>query len=107
MENWQDIINWSIAAHVLLVVGALLMLVLISGMLRQHCNPAASSAWLIFMVVLPYIGVPPYLFVGTRKLTALNKRKAKLYTESANNANNLVPDDTVQRYLQSMRVPHR
>lgn len=102
MENWQDIIEWSIAAHVLLVVGALLMLVLVSGMLRQHRNPAASAAWLIFMVVLPYIGVPLYLFLGTRKLTALDKRKAKLYTESAHT---LVPDDTVQRYLQSMRVP--
>lgn len=102
MENWQDIIKWSIAAHLLLVVGALLMLVLISGMLRQHRNPAASAAWLMFMLVLPYIGVPLYLFLGTRKLTSLDKHKAQLYTESPRS---LIRGDAVQRYLQGMRVP--
>ena len=55
MEAWQEIIKWSIAAHLLLIGGGLLTLVLISGMLRQRRNPAASAAWLTLMLVLPYI----------------------------------------------------
>ena len=80
VEGWHDIAKWFINTHVLLIGGGLLMLVLISGMLRQRRNPAASATWLIFMLVLPYIGVPLYLFFGTRELTALDQRKAQLFS---------------------------
>lgn len=103
MEAWQDIIEWSIAAHLLLIGGGLLMLVLISGMLRQRRNPAASAAWLMFMLVLPYIGVPLYLFFGTRKLTALDQRKSQLFALAGTGI--AAPSDPVQRYLQGMGVP--
>jgi len=103
VEGWQDLIRWSIVAHLLLVGGGLLMLVLISGMLRQRRSPGASAAWLVFMLFLPYIGIPLYLFFGTRKLTTVKQRKAQLFAAGAPQGE--PPADPVQRYLQGMRVP--
>lgn len=103
MEGWQDVVKWSIAAHLLLVGGGLLMLVLLSGMLRQRRSPAASAAWMMFMLTLPYIGVPLYLFFGTRKLTGGDQRKAHLFPSGASQG--VPPADPVQRYLQGMHVP--
>lgn len=102
MEDWQDIVKWSIAVHAVLISGGLLMLVLISGMLRQGRNPASSAAWLMFMLLLPYAGIPLYLFFGTRKLTALHQRKAPLFAGAADCTS--IPVDPVQRYLQAMGV---
>lgn len=103
MDDWQNVVKWSIAAHLLLVGGGLLMLVLVAGMLRQRRNPATSAAWLMFMLVLPYIGVPLYLLFGTRKLAGLKQRKSHLFM--ADSAPREPPSDPVQRYLQSMHVP--
>lgn len=102
MESWQEIVKWSIAVHVLLIGGGLLMLVLVSGMLRHSRNPATSAAWLMFMFILPYAGIPLYLFFGSRKLAALHQRKAQLFAGDGGGIP--LPEDQVQRYLQAMGV---
>lgn len=103
MQVWQDIVQWSIAVHLLLIVGGLLMLALIANVLRQHRNPAASAAWLIFMLAVPYLGVPLYLFFGTRKVASIHARKAPLFVAAADDA--APSDDPAARYLQRMGLP--
>ena len=71
-------------------------------MLRQRRNPAASAAWLVFMVALPYLGVPFYLFFGTRKLKGL-EGKHRLFEPEARVARE--PGGQLQHLLSSMQVP--
>ena len=100
---WHDVLQWSLAIHVLLIGGALLTLVLIAGMLRQQRSPAASAAWLLFMLVVPYIGIPLYLIFGTRKLAAIHARKARLFAPPGSPGGER--EDPTLRYLQSSGLP--
>jgi cardiolipin synthase len=56
--------------HVSLVVGVLVTALLIGHILRQRRSPAATLGWIIFMVSAPWLAVPAYLTLGTRKLAA-------------------------------------
>jgi cardiolipin synthase len=77
-EEWYEIVTWGLAAHLALILGALVTLILLSSMLRQQRSPAASAAWLVFMLAVPYLGVPLYLLIGTRKLKSLAAQKQRL-----------------------------
>lgn len=54
--------------HLSLIVGVLITAVLIGHLLRQRRSPAATIGWIIFMVSAPWLAVPVYLTLGTRKL---------------------------------------
>ncbi|MCB1957814.1 MAG: PLDc N-terminal domain-containing protein [Rhodocyclaceae bacterium] len=101
---WHDVLQWSLVIHVLLIGGGLLTLVLIAGMLRQDRSPAASAAWLAFMVLVPYLGIPLYLTFGTRKLAAIHARKARLLFEPARPAGS-PQDDPTRPFLQASGLP--
>ncbi len=102
-ESWDDLLRWLLAEHLALIFGALIMLLLLSGMLRQRRNPAASAAWLLFMLLLPYVAVPLYLFFGTRKLTDLTRRKQRLFSNRAQHDQEL--PTPFQRLLHTLEVP--
>ncbi len=55
--------------HLFLALGVLLTLFLIAQILRDPRPPAASLAWLLFIVALPYLAIPIYLAIGVRKLS--------------------------------------
>lgn len=56
--------------HFSLIAGVLVTAMLIGHLLRQRRSPAATLGWIIFMVSAPWLAVPVYLTLGTRKLTA-------------------------------------
>jgi cardiolipin synthase len=58
------------ALNVSLIIGVLITALLIGHLLRQRRSPAATLGWIIFMVSAPWLAVPLYLTLGTRKLTA-------------------------------------
>ncbi len=78
-EDWHELIRWVLTTHASLWLGAFIVLLLLSGMLRERRNPSASAAWLIFMLAAPYVGVPLYLALGTRKLKSLARQKQRLF----------------------------
>lgn len=80
-EEWQDFLKWVLTTHLGLLVGALITVTLLSGMLRQKRNPSASAAWLVFMLAVPYIGIPLYLAIGARKLKSLVRQKRRLFED--------------------------
>jgi cardiolipin synthase len=55
--------------HVSLTAGVLITALLIGHLLRQRRSPAATLGWIVFMVSAPWLAVPVYLTLGTRKLT--------------------------------------
>lgn len=49
-------------------IGVLFAVLLTGHILRQRRNPAATLAWVLFMIAFPLLAVPAYLSFGTRKL---------------------------------------
>jgi cardiolipin synthase A/B len=55
-------------SHGAFVLGGLLLYVLTTRAGRQHRHPSAALAWVLTIVLLPYLAVPLFLMFGTRKL---------------------------------------
>jgi len=66
--------------HVFSILGFFLGLILLSRILRERRPPASTLAWLLVIVLVPYLGVPLYFLIGGRKHRRLAARKDRLYT---------------------------
>jgi cardiolipin synthase len=58
--------------------GFLLAFFLVARLMSEKRAPANTFAWLLTIILLPYIGVPLYLLFGGRKLRRLAERKSRL-----------------------------
>lgn len=67
---------WAIVTHVAFILGVLLAIVALGHMLRQRRSPAGTVAWLLAFVLIPYIGVPLYLLIGSRKVRQVADSRA-------------------------------
>jgi cardiolipin synthase A/B len=54
--------------HGLVVVVSLLTYVVTAHLLEQRRHPTAAIAWVLFMLLLPYVALPMFLAFGSRKL---------------------------------------
>jgi cardiolipin synthase len=57
-----------LSLHSLFVVFSLLTYVLTTHSLQQRRSPSTAIAWVLAIILIPYLGLPLYLFFGTRKL---------------------------------------
>jgi cardiolipin synthase len=64
--------------HLLTVAGFLLALFLIARLMSEKRQPGNTVAWLLVIVLIPYLGVPLYLIFGGRKFKNLIARKNRL-----------------------------
>lgn len=71
------IASW-VQSNVALTAGFLFGAVLITQVIRQRRPPTATIAWLLVIVLLPYVGVPLYLFLGGRKIRSLAAGKNRI-----------------------------
>ncbi len=90
--------------HFAVLLGMVLALVAISHLLTQRRSPSSLIAWLLIIILLPYVGVPFYLLFGGRKMVriAASKRKIKL------NERKMVPlrqANAVDRGLRTCGIP--
>lgn len=58
--------------------GFVLSGVLIWTLLHRHRSPTSTFAWLLAIVLLPYVGIPLYLILGGRKLDRIVQVKSIL-----------------------------
>lgn len=61
--------HW-ITLHGFAVFAGLAIYAAASHLLRQRRHPSASIAWLISLVVFPYLALPLYLMIGRRKIAS-------------------------------------
>jgi hypothetical protein len=54
--------------HGLCTVVALLVYILTAHVMRQRRHPAAAIAWVLFILLLPYVALPAFLLFGSRKI---------------------------------------
>ncbi len=71
--------NHWITLHGLVVMLGLTVFAIASHTRRQRRHPSATIAWIISLALLPYLALPLYLLVGTRKnLTQVPSRMMRL-----------------------------
>jgi cardiolipin synthase A/B len=58
----------SLAATLFSLAGFVLALLLVGRLMSEKRAPANTFAWLLIIVLVPWVGVPLYLLVGGRKL---------------------------------------
>lgn len=54
--------------HGLIIVVAVLVYVISSHVMHQRRQPAAAIAWMLFILLMPYLALPAFLTFGSRKL---------------------------------------
>lgn len=64
--------------HFLTVAGFLLAFFLVARLIGERRAPANTFAWLLGIVLVPYVGVPLYLILGGRKLRRVSERKRRV-----------------------------
>lgn len=94
-------VSW-LLAHLALVVVTALSLVAGAVLLRQRRPPQATLAWLLAVVLVPYVGLPLYLALGTRK----RRRTAPGLPDFAAPAPSLAPTAAeMDRLIRSYGLP--
>ncbi len=68
-------VHW-IVAHLATIGVAVLTVVFLARILRDRRAQGSTLAWILAVVVVPYIGIPLYLVVGSRKRSSSGKRIA-------------------------------
>jgi cardiolipin synthase len=67
-----------IPAHLFAIAGFLLAFSLVARLMSEKRAPANTFAWLLVIVLLPYVGVPLYLLIGGRKLRRIAVEKKRI-----------------------------
>jgi cardiolipin synthase len=66
--------------HLLTISGFLLAVILLTKVFRESRRPGGAIAWVLAIVLIPYVGVPLYLLIGGRKVRRMARRKSSLFT---------------------------
>ncbi len=97
------LMSW-LLTHVVLLLGFLLAIPVIAQMIRQRHSPAGSMAWLLSIVLIPYLGIPLYLMLGGRKMRKLAASKTDLHLPEQSLARpEVIPD--IDRLMRSYGLP--
>ena len=60
-------LGYWITLHGLVTLAAVLLYVITAHALRQRRHPAAAIAWVLFILLVPYVALPAFLMFGSRK----------------------------------------
>ncbi|MGA1869891.1 MAG: cardiolipin synthase [bacterium] len=69
-----------IISHLLTIAGFLLALLFIVRLTRENRHPGSTMAWLMAIILIPYIGIPFYFLFGGRKAKYLINKKNDIYS---------------------------
>jgi cardiolipin synthase len=60
-------LTYGLTLHGLVTLLALLLYIIASHLLQQRRHPSAAIAWVLFILLLPYLALPAFLTFGSRK----------------------------------------
>lgn len=95
--------TWLIS-HLAWIGGFLLAIILLAHIIRQRRTPSSTIAWILFIVMAPYLGVPVYLLFGGRKVTRLAQGKAKIHLPPIDSESGMILSP-LQRLLSAQGIP--
>jgi cardiolipin synthase len=96
--------SW-IISPLLTYLGFALALILLAHVLGQQRSPSSTMAWLLVILLLPYVGVPLYLMFGGRKMRRMAGRKAQVYGPGSSGRARELLGGVTERLLNSYGVP--
>lgn len=70
-DTWMHFLPGGFLAHLSTIAGFLLAFFLVARLVGERRAPANTFAWLLVIVLIPWLGVPLYLLIGGRKLRRL------------------------------------
>src|SRR5664279_4112338 len=95
--------NW-VTLHGLFVMLGLAVYVIASHTLHQRRHPSAAIAWVVALVLLPYLALPLYLIFGSRKVVD-SRPAARKHPHPWRDANPDTPAARTQQLAAAMELP--
>ncbi len=95
--------SWAVE-HVVYILGVALTVVTIAHMIRQKRSPASAMAWLLGIIMVPYIGVPLYFIFGGRKMRRQMRAKHTLQLDGTETIP-LTASNSLDRMLRAYGLP--
>ncbi len=81
MEFFRHLYTHPVIPHLLTVATFLLAVFFVARLLAEKRQPGNTVAWMLVILLVPYVGVPLYLMFGGRKFRRLLERKSRLHPE--------------------------
>ena len=94
-------LHW-VSAHLASVVTTVLVVSFLARILRDKRPQGSTLAWLLAVIAIPYVGIPLYLLIGSRKQLRARKR---IYTDKEESARSIEPDVARLLCADGIRVP--
>jgi cardiolipin synthase A/B len=104
VTHWLETIYSWFYSEIFTRIGFLLAFILMAGLLRQRRSPSSTIAWLLAILLLPYVGVPLYIIFGGSKVRRLARRKEQIY-QTSSTPQSTHADGAADRLLASYGVP--
>src|ERR1035437_10859606 len=77
-DLFERLVADGLLLHVFSLLGFVLAFLLVARLMSEKRAPANTFAWLLGILLLPWVGVPLYLIFGGRKLRRLVDRKTRV-----------------------------
>lgn len=90
--------------HLYSLFGFVLAILLVGKLMREHRPPGSTMAWLLAILLIPYLGVPLYLLLGGRKIRRLAHHKQPLYPDPRTDRS-APPINDVEKILTACGAP--
>ena len=92
---------FAVLAHFSFVLAGLLIYAVGTHLSGQRRHPSAALAWVLTIALLPYVGLPLYLVLGTRKFV----RPLQQVPRTARHSANGTLQDSAMATLEGMGLP--
>ena len=100
----DSLVITSLLTYLFLIGSFLLGILLIAHILLQKQSPSGTLAWLLAIVLMPYVGVPLYMLFGGRKQIKRAEKKERLGLDTSA----AIPEEdacVTDRILRSYNIP--
>jgi cardiolipin synthase len=94
-------LHW-VSAHTASVITTVLVIPFLARILRDKRPQGSTLAWLLAVIAIPYVGIPLYLLIGSRKQLRAHKR---IYADKEESARSIEPDVARLLCADGIRVP--
>ena len=96
-NNMKTVHIISLSYYLYAIIVGLLMIFVLMHMLYRRRTPTSIVAWLLSIIFIPYIAIPLYFFIGSRKQKRHKKSFIVMNTDSGSICNYTSPMDKVLR----------
>lgn len=90
--------------HFFTIIGFLFAIFLILKIISEYRRPGGAISWVIAIIFAPYIGVPLYFILGSRKIAKRINKKEPLYSSSSTKPEQPIKNP-IERVLLSAGMP--